>query len=358
MYKGFCQTIGWVMASLVMFSCSEKKEDKDNRPFVNVVEVTDLNGSYLQSFTGKAKSASEVNLAFRVSGQLTRVYVNEGDHVRSGQCVAEMDQRDYQVQLKATEAEYAQVKADAERVFALYAEGNTTASNYDRAKYGLEQISMKLANHRNQLSDTKLYSNIDGYVQAKHHESGETVGAGMPVVSVFGSGDTEVEIKVSAADYTNLASFTDFYCKFDVTGDEEFPLSIIRTSQEANTNQLYTVRLRFTSSISGRKITPGMTTMVYAQKTSSSHLSEVNLPGSAVMNKASKTLVFIYDKAAGCVKQKEVNVTNINKDGTYLIEGGLHSGDIVVSSGVHHITDGQKVRVMEKPAESNVGGLL
>ena len=95
MYKGFCQTIGWVMASLVMFSCSEKKEDKDNRPFVNVVEVTDLNGSYLQSFTGKAKSASEVNLAFRVSGQLTRVYVNEGDHVRRGQCVAEMDQRDY-----------------------------------------------------------------------------------------------------------------------------------------------------------------------------------------------------------------------------------------------------------------------
>lgn len=358
MDKGFFQTLGLVMASLLMFSCSGKKEEKDDRPVVNVVEVKNLNDTDQHSFTGKVKSASEVNLAFRVAGQLTRVYVNQGDHVSRGQCVAEMDPRDYQVQLKATEAEYAQVKADAERVFALYAEGNTTASNYDRAKYGLEQISMKLANHRNQLADTKLYSNIDGFVQAKMHESGETVGAGMPVVSVFGSGDSEVEIKVSAADYTSLSSFSNFYCKFDVTGDDEFPLQVVRTSQEANPNQLYTVRLKFTSSIRGKKITPGMTTMVYAQKTASSHTSEVKLPAGAVMNKAGKSYVFFYVKESGCVKQKEVKVTNIYTDGTYLVEGGLKSGDIVVASGTHHINDGEKVRVMEKPSETNVGGLL
>jgi len=357
MTKSTIQLLSFLLIFLFA-SCGKKEENKDNRPYVNVIEVKNLNDSDQHSFTGKAKAASEVNLAFRVSGQLLRVLVNQGDHVRRGQCVAEMDPRDYQVQLKATEAEYAQIKADAERVFALYAEGNTTASNYDKAKYGLEQISMKLANHRNQLSDTKLYSNIDGFVQTKLHESGETVGAGMPVVSVFGSGDTEIEIKVSAADFTDLESFTNFYCKFDVTGDEQFPLQVLRTSQEANTNQLYTVRLRFTAPINHHKITPGMTTMVYAQRTSSSHKSEVKLPGSAVLAKAGKTYVFLYDPQAGSVKRKEVKVTNIYTDGTYLIEGGLQSGQTVVSSGVHHINDGQKVRVMERPSETNVGGLL
>ena len=68
----------------------------------------------------------------------------------------------------------------------------------------------------------------------------------MPVVSVFGRGDTEVEVKISASDFTNIEKFTDFTCKFDVTGEEIFPLRIVRMNQEANSSQLYVVRLAFT----------------------------------------------------------------------------------------------------------------
>jgi len=58
------------------------------------------------------------------------------------------------------------------------------------------------------------------------------------------------------------------------------------------------------------------------------------------------------------VKSCPVTVTTVNRDGTMLVEEGLKSGDMVVVSGVHHIKDGQKVRLMEKPSASNVGGLL
>jgi hypothetical protein len=36
----------------------------------------------------------------------------------------------------------------------------------------------------------------------------------------------------------------------------------------------------------------------------------------------------------------------------------LNSGETIVASGVHHVNDGQKVKLLEKPAKSNVGGLL
>lgn len=356
--KKFSYFISIFLMAAAMMSCGHKDASQEDAPIVDVVTVKGVGEVDATTFTGRTKSASEVNLAFRVAGQIERVLVNEGDYVQKGQVVAVMDARDYQVQVAATQAEYEQVKADAERVMALYTEGNTTASNNDKARYGLQQITQKLANHRNQLADTRLRSTISGYVQTKFHESGETVSAGMPVVSVFGSGDTEVEINISASDFAHIDKFTSFGCRFDVTGDETFPLTIARVSQEANTSQLYTVRLKFTGDVDHKKITPGMTTMVYAEVSGNDAAGVVSVPASAVLNNNGKTQVYVYDPKSGVVKSRTVMVTRVQRDGTMQIDGGLKSGETIVASGIHHVRDGQKVKILEKPASSNVGGLL
>lgn len=356
--KKFSYFISIFLMAAAMMSCGHKDASQEDAPIVDVVTVKGVGEVDATTFTGRTKSASEVNLAFRVAGQIERVLVNEGDYVQKGQVVAVMDARDYQVQVAATQAEYEQVKADAERVMALYAEGNTTASNNDKARYGLQQITQKLANHRNQLADTRLRSTISGYVQTKFHESGETVSAGMPVVSVFGSGDTEVEINISASDFAHIDKFTSFGCRFDVTGDETFPLTIARVSQEANTSQLYTVRLKFTGDVDHKKITPGMTTMVYAEVSGNDAAGVVSVPASAVLNNNGKTQVYVYDPKSGVVMSRTVMVTRVQRDGTMQVDGGLKSGETIVASGIHHVRDGQKVKILEKPASSNVGGLL
>ncbi|MCQ2257764.1 MAG: efflux RND transporter periplasmic adaptor subunit [Bacteroidaceae bacterium] len=356
--KNTNNVISVFLAAVSLISCGEKKVQSNEAPLVDVVTVKNSNEIGSQSFTGKTKPAEEVNLAFKVAGQIQRVLVKEGDYVRAGQVVAVMDSRDYNVQLSATQAEYEQIKADAERVMALYQEGNTTASNYDKARYGLQQISQKLEHHKNQLADTQLRSSINGYVQAKLHESGETVAAGMPVISIFASGDTEVEIKFSAADFANIDKFTSFYCKFDITGDEQFPLTISRTSQEANSSQLYTVRLKFATPVSNKRITPGMTTMVYSETINKNASNVFYVPSSAVVNNNDKTIVYVYDEKQDVVKARQVSLNKINRDGTSIIDKGLKQNEKIVVTGVHHIKDGQKVRLMQKPSSSNIGGLL
>lgn len=356
-WNNFFYVSALLMSVLFASSCGNKSESVVEPPLVDVCEVNGLNGAGLQTFTGKTKSASDVALAFRVSGQIARVLVNEGDYVRKGQVVAEMDSRDYQLQVNATQAEYEQIKADAERVMNLYAEGNTTASNNDKARYGLQQITQKLQNHKNQLADTKLRSTIDGYVQTKLHESGETVSAGMPVLSVFGSGNTEVEIKISASDFANIEKYTSFYCKFDITGDEQFPMVIARKSQEANSSQLYSVRLRFANG-HDKKITPGMTTIVYAEASVADDGNVVSIPSTAVFNKGDKAQVYVFDEKSSTVHLRDVNVAGLHRDGSCDVNSGLKNGEIIVCTGVHHLTDGQKVKRMQKPSASNVGGLL
>ena len=128
--------------------------------------------------------------------------------------IAEIDSHDYEVQLEATQAEYDQIKADAERVISMYEEGAATASNYDKARYGLEQISQKLSHHKDQVGYCKLYSPIDGYVQSRLHDSGENVSAGMPIISLFGSSNTEIEIFIPASDYARRDRMTRAMCVF------------------------------------------------------------------------------------------------------------------------------------------------
>ena len=327
-------------------------------PMVKIDTVGTTTGESTLQFPGKVVASQQVNASFRVAGTLKRVCVEEGSRVKAGQLLAEMDATDYKVQLEATEAEYAQVKAEAERVMGLYADSSTTANLYDKARYGLQQMEPKLANCRNQLDDTRLRSTINGYVQSLYHQAGETVGQGMPVLSLFTSGDTEVEIKVSATDYVRLQRFSSFKCRFDVTGDKTYPLSVSRVSQEANSSQLYTVRLRFADAADAKDITPGMTTLVYAEIEDGDGPSSVLVPTGAVVEEGAKTCVYVLDSKESVVRRREVKVDGVVPDGRMTVSAGLKTGEIVVSSGAHHVTDGERVEVVGRPSSSNVGGLL
>jgi RND family efflux transporter MFP subunit len=284
------------------------------------------------------------------------VFVKEGDYVRKGQLIATMDARDYRVQLEATQAEYAQIKADAERVIELYKEQATTASNYDKARYGLSQITQKLQHHKNQLADTRLYAPISGYVQTRLHEAGETVGAGMPVVSIFANSNVEVEISVPSSDYNRLDQIMAAHCTFDVLPND-YPLGIVSISREANSSQLYPVKFRIRGPYDHSKITPGMTATVKLAFQEHGEQA-VEVPSSAVFNKDGRTMVYVFDKPSSTVKAREVELHFIGTDGTTQISSGLQDGETVVTAGVRFLSDGQKVKEVAKTSESNVGGLL
>ncbi|MBQ8454978.1 MAG: efflux RND transporter periplasmic adaptor subunit [Bacteroidaceae bacterium] len=343
----------------LLTSCSGSKEGAEEEiRYVKTALAERISDAAELSYPGRTKSSEEVNVAFRVSGPIQRILVKEGQYVRKGQLIAQMDPRDYEVQLAATQAEYEQIKADAERVIALYQEEGTTASNYDRARYGLQQITEKLAHHKNQLADTHLYAPINGYVQHKIHESGETVSAGMPVVSMFNAGDVEIEVFVPASDYARQDELLSATCSFEVTPGKIYPLEIVRVSKEANASQLYAARLRIKGDYDRQKITPGMSTMVYVSYHAPNEVDGVTVPTTAIDRQDGKCSVFVLDTQAGIVKRRAVEVGRIDLDGNIQVLEGLKPQEKVVCAGVRYLTDGQRVKEMEKTSKANVGGLL
>ena len=315
--------------------------------------VADVQATNEMTYPGRTRASEEANVAFRVAGTLQRVTVKEGDRVRRGQVIALMDDRDDRVQLTAAEAEFTQVKAEAERVMALYADSVGTANNYDKARYGIQQITQKLQHCRDQVADCVLRAPFDGYVQSVLRDSHETVGAGMPIVTLIGEGQTEVVINIPASENLRREQFASFSARFDVLPDEQFPLQLLSISRQANVNQLYEVRL----DLQGRhpQITLGMSTMVRLTYKNEG-AKPISVPLSAVHHAGDATSVFVY--ADGKARQTAVTLGHIHNDGSVEILSGLKTGEQIVVSGVNTLTDGEAVRPAPQPSKTNVGGLL
>lgn len=341
--------------AFLLSSCGRKEKLQKIVPTVRIERVLEADAEGLLQYPGRVVSSKEAKLSFRVSGQLRRLYVSEGEHVRAGQLIAELDDSDYKIQLSATQAEYAQIKADADRVMALYSEGNTTASNYDKARYGLEQITAKLDNHKKQLSYTRLYAPCAGYVQKQFFEPNEMVGAGIPIVGLLGDGALEVEISLPARMYVHRQAMRSFECTLDVLPGEVFPLRLISVLPNANSNRLYTMRLGLAEG--EHRISPGMSAWVKVRTVGLADMCVI-VPSTALLHRGGRTYVFVYDGNSQRVYRKNVVVSCLHNDGTAEVSGELCANDMVVSTGVHHIVDGQRVDLLQGVSKTNVGGLL
>lgn len=341
---------------LVLASCGNGKASDESVATVRLDTVQMASTGAVLQFPGRVVASDDASLSFKVAGTIARIYKEEGERVQAGQLVAELDATDYRVQLAATEAEYARVKAETDRITALYNEGAATASNYDKARFGLQQIEAKLKNHRDQLAYCKLYAPFTGAVQTRFFHEGENIAAGMPVLSLVSSANPEIEINLPASSYLRRGSFVHYSAQFNVLPGVVIPLKLISVMPKANANQLYTMRLKIEGDTKG--IAPGMSAWVSIMAAESASNADVRVPATALVDDKGTTFVYLYDAQSQTVRRCRVKVMRLHTDGTAEVEGALAPGHIVVSTGANHIKTGDRVTPLPPVSETNVGGLL
>ena len=248
------------------------------------------------------------------------------------------------------------IKAEAERVMALYDQNVATADAYDKARYGLQQITAKYENARNQLADTKLYAPFDGYVKRRRFDPPTVVAAGMPVITFLSGKNPEVELFIPASTYIRRREIASFAAVFDFLQGQKIPLRLLHVDPSANANQLYAVRLALPVNTE-IAATPGMNATVEVAMRQETEAS-VEIPASALFSNGDKTsYVWIY-RQDGTIARRRVEVARLHTDGTATIADGLNEGERIVVAGVHKLTEGQRVAPLPAPSKTNEGGLL
>lgn len=344
-----------VLAAVLLCACTGGTK---NEPFVQSVILTQpvaLSQQTVAVYSGVVKAAHEVNLGFKTAGQIARIQVAEGDFVRKGTLLAELDQADYRLAVEALQIQYDQLEDEVARTRRLFEQRSVSANDYEKAVSGLRQLGVQLQANRNKLAYTKLYAPCDGYVQKVNFSPAEMVDAGTALLSLLDVSRMEVEVAIPAGEYLRRDHFTRFVCRAAGIADE-MPMRLSGIPPKADGNQLYHLTLAFATP-PDKQLTAGMNVEVRITQTDTTRKRGFALPLGAVFLDGETPSVWVC-QADSTVSQRAVVLDNIDDQGRAVVVEGLNGQEQIVQAGVSALEEGEKVRAVVAPSRTNVGGLL
>lgn len=343
-----------ILAAVALTACSKSQEQSAEPHTVYTTHPTSDASAGKLTFAGVAEEGDNISLGFKTAGQLKRIFVKEGDHVRSGQLLAELDADDYRLGVEALQIQYDQLKEEVERARRLFAKKSMSANDYEKAEAGLRQLGVQLQVNKNKLAYTRLYAPTAGIIEAVNFSPAEMVDAGTAVFSMLDTGGLEVVCDIPAKVYRERESFTDFSCRSSLDG-AEVPLRLLSIVPKADGNQLYRMHLAVENPA---LLTAGMNVEVsIATDSGEGGAASLSIPSSAIFRHDGKTCVWLLQPDSTVVL-REVSTEGGLDGSSVAVSSGLSPADEVVRAGVSALHEGEKVRVVEQPSATNVGGLL
>lgn len=339
-----------------LFSCNKGNNNQMKyEKLVKTFEVKSVSEENVKYFSGVMEEAEAVNLAFRVAGPIKKIYIKEGAYVKKGELLAEMDNRDYELQKDAIEAKVKQLRKEYKRIAELNKRKSVADNDFEKMKAGKEMAEAKLKNALDQLEDTKLYAPFSGYISEVFFESGELVNLGMPVAKIIDIEQLKVEINVPVSLFIRQDEILEINCTQEAIPDKVFPLSLYANNIKANSNGLYKFYLNYKPE-KNSKLSPGMNVLVsikFKKETSQS----LKIPMSAIFEKNGKSYIWIVEEET-TVKSRKIQTNHFIDKGYVGITKGLKIGEKVVISGIHLLKENEKVKCLPPESKTNVGNIL
>jgi len=179
--------LGGALVILVIVVANIVKSSSGKGVTVQTAKV--VKGTIVESVSGSAKIQPEVQvkISAKVSGQILDLGVKEGDQVKKGQFLVQLDQAYYRAavelnesNLKYAQAGYEKTKNEYDRSKRLFednlisqAELDIAKSTYEQAVAQVQQYEALLKQAKDDLAKTVIYSPMDGIVSQLNKKVGE-----------------------------------------------------------------------------------------------------------------------------------------------------------------------------------------
>jgi RND family efflux transporter MFP subunit len=275
--------------------------------------------------------------------------VDVGDRVELGQLLARLDPRDYEARVVATRGAYQAAKVQYERAEALVKEDALAVSVRDDRRALFDVADGNLRQARKALADTKLVAPFAGTVSATYLENFQTVLPKQRVLRVVDASRIEMEVSVPESLISLAPLAYDVTVEFDNYPGRKIPASISEIGDEASAaTRTFPVTVVMEQP-EGLEIKPGMAGQVSARADLPTDAAGIEIPLSALFalpdDPEKKTSVWVVNEAGSSVSRRDLEVQRLTARGARV--RGLEPGERIVTVGVHHLTDGQSVRLLD-----------
>ena len=339
-------TIGWfILIAIIISSCAEREQVKKFPRYVKTYQIHENNIEDYKIFPGEVKEKREVKLSFRIAGPVKKLLAVEGKAVKKGDLVAQIDKRDYQIQLAASKAQFEMAETQYKRFKELRKRKSISESVFEDVETKYKLAKTKYNADKNSLEDTDLLAPFDGYIQNIFIENFETVSAGMPIVTVVDISEKEVEINFPEKYMLLEDNITNIFCEFKNGTTHKIKAEKISIEKKPNMSHLYKVRLKLDKK-TDYHVKPGMAVNVFVSFNTKTNTS-ITVPSNSVFSKDNKTFVWIV-KSDNKLYKKQVETGKLFSNAFIEIKSGLNYGEKIVVAGVNSVYEGQEIKVLEK----------
>jgi RND family efflux transporter MFP subunit len=334
----------------------QPKVEKSYAPMVKIVSVNALSRGSIRQFPAQVEANKDSHLAFRVSGELTKFVVKAGNHVKRGQLLAKLDDRDFNIQLNDRKARHALAKSQFERTKQLLDRKLASQSQFDESQANLLVAQANLNSAKTALEYTSLYAPYDGIIAKVYAENLQNVQAQQVILNMQNVDSVDVSIQlperlVAIIDKKTVYSPTVI---FDSLPNKKFTVKVKEWDAQADA-ATRTFKVVFTLQLTGKdNILPGMSGTLFADLAivTSQDYSQVVVPVSAVFaaddkqSKQQKRFVWVVDSAMK-VSSRAVEVGSLSGEGI-VIKSGLIGDEKIVGAGAHYLSEGDVVRAWSR----------
>ena len=308
---------------------------------------------------GTVTAFNTANIKSRVDGQIMKVNFREGQDVREGELLIEIDSRPYQVQLEQMQAQLFKdqatlrdAKLNLDRYTALIPSGSIAQQQVDTQKSTVDQLEGQVRTDQAQIDNAKLqivYCHItapfDGRVGLRQVDPGNIIHASdtnpmliltqlRPIAVIFTL--TEDVLPTVSQHMSHGTLEVDAFSRDDQTKLATGKLLTIDNQIDTTTG---TAKLKAVFDNKDNKLWPNQ--FVNADLLLETRKNSTTVPTAAILRGPQGTFVYAVN-ADKTVKDQAVTVSLTQGD-TTVITGGVNPGDTVVTDGQDKLQTGSHI---------------
>ncbi len=291
------------------------------------------------SASGNIEGRKTVKLGFLVAGRVNYIAVHEGDTLQAGQLLASLDPESYKIAKEMADANLAQAQDEFHRLSMMHERESVADGDFSKISNTLKLARAQQRLQSKNLSDTKLYSPINGVLLKRGAEVGEIAGVGLPLFAVSDIGVVHVSAAVPESDLRqvkigSLASVSVSSAEAAFTG------KVVEIGSLAEpATRSFSVKIDVNNP--GFILRPGMTAEV---KIMSGQKKDVlAVPVEAVLRDLDNTsYIFIADQSRKQAFKRKISLGRMMGNNIE-VTSGVASDEWVIVGGQHKLNDGSAI---------------
>ncbi len=363
-----CFCLAAALLPVALSACENRPPAREQvpEPRIAEVEIRVLEEQQwvetISSF-GVIDSAKEIVITTDFSERVEKVHVKEGNRIKAGQLLIELDRRKqelrlarYRTSLREAKATLTNAQTTLKRQEALFAGRNISQSKLEesqlalktaRARYEEALAAVQLGER--ELADRRINSPAAGQVVKRSVEPGETVspGAALMVIQVVDA--VRVITYVTEKNINHLSLGSEAAVTTPAVPGRAYTARIesLGTKADPDTGS-FSVKLAIPNTEG--LLRPGMTARVSLQGLK--YLDAILIPDSALVDRSRRRVAYKVEDGKAVQIEPVVALSTID---LVHVLSGLQAGDQLIVEGIENIVEGSPVRVIESEPAADTG---